>query len=112
MSWLSRLLNVLRRDRVDRDLDEEIRFHLDARTDELVRRGMPAEDARAHARRQFGNPLLLRESSRDIKLFRRLESILSDVGFGLRLCCARRPSRRRRSSLFHSLLAPAPPRSR
>ena len=86
MSWLSRLVNVIRRDRVDRDLDEEMRFHLAARTDDLVRDGMPAEDARAQARRQFGNPLLMRESSRDIKLLPRLESILRDVGFGLRLC--------------------------
>ena len=86
MSWLSRLVNVIRRDRVDRDLEEEMRFHLAARTDELVRGGMPAEDALAQARRQFGNTLLMRESSRDIKLFPRLESILRDVGFGLRLC--------------------------
>ena len=48
--------------------------------------GLPAEDARAQARRQFGNTLLKRESSRDIKLLPRLESILRDVGFGLRLC--------------------------
>jgi predicted permease len=86
MSWLSRLVNVIRRDRVDRDLEEEMRFHLAARTDDLVGDGMPAEDARAHARRQFGNALLIRESSRDIKLLPRLESILRDVGFGLRLC--------------------------
>ena len=43
-------------------------------------------NARAQARRQFGNTLLIRESSRDIKLWPRLESILRDVGFGLRLC--------------------------
>ena len=86
MSWLSRLANVIRRDRVDHDLEEEMRFHLAARTDDLVRDGMPAEDARAQTRRQFGNTLLLRESSRDIKLLPRLESIVRDVGFGLRLC--------------------------
>ena len=57
------------------------------RADGRTRRdGMPAEDARAQARRQFGNTLLLRESSRDIKLLPRLESIVRDVGFGLRLC--------------------------
>ena len=85
MSWLSRLVNVVRRDRVDREIDEEIRFHLAARAEDLASRGMPAEEARAQARRRFGNTLLLRESSRDIMLSSRLESILLDVAFGLRL---------------------------
>ena len=86
MSWLSRFLNVVRRDRLNRDLDDEIQFHLAARTEELTRRGMTPEQAQGQAGRQLGNPLLLRESSRDIKLFPRLESILQDVAFGLRLC--------------------------
>ena len=86
MSLLSRLLNVVRRDRMNRDLDDELRFHLAARTDELTSRGMPPEDATQQARRQLGNTLLLRESSRDVKLYPRLESILQDVVFGLRLC--------------------------
>jgi hypothetical protein len=86
MSWLSRFLNVVRRDRMNRDLDEEIQFHIAARTHELTDRGMAPHEARTQAQRQFGNTLLLRESSRDIKLFARLESILLDVVFGLRLC--------------------------
>ncbi len=85
MSWLSRFLNVLHRNRLDRDLDEEIRFHIDARTEELTRAGLSAEEAQMRARQQFGNPLPLRESSRDIKLIPRLDSILSDIGFGFRL---------------------------
>lgn len=86
MPWLSRFLNVLRRDRLDRDLEEEIQFHLAARTEEFARHGMSAEQAKERARRQLGNALLLRESSREIKLVPRLESIAQDVQFGLRLC--------------------------
>src|SRR5687767_14629916 len=86
MSWFSRFVNVLRHARLDRDLDDEIRFHLEARTEELTRAGMSAEEAKRRARRQFGNTLVLRESSRDIKLLPRLDSVLRDVGFGLRLC--------------------------
>src|SRR5262245_43898979 len=85
MSWLSRFLNVLRRDRLHRDLDEEIRFHIAARTEELISLGLEPEQAREAAGRRLGNSLLLRESSRDIKLFPRLESIVQDVTFGLRL---------------------------
>jgi putative ABC transport system permease protein len=86
MSWLSRVLNVVQRDRLNRELEEEIQSHLEARTEELISRGMTWEQARTQARRQFGNAIALRESSRDIKLFPWLESILQDVAFGLRLC--------------------------
>jgi predicted permease len=79
-------VNVVRPGRVDRDLEEEIRFHVEARIDEYKKAGMSADDARVQALRQFGNPLVLRESSRDARLLPRLESVLRDVGFGLRLC--------------------------
>ena len=38
MSWWSRLTNVVRSDRLDRDLEEEQRFHLESRADDLERR--------------------------------------------------------------------------
>src|SRR5688572_6324449 len=85
MSWLSRFLSVIRSDRLNRALDDEMRFHLDARTEEYTRAGLSIEEARALARRQFGSPALLRDASRDIKLLPRLESILRDVSFATRL---------------------------
>ncbi len=85
MSWLSRVVSVIRSDRLNRDLDDEMRFHLDARTEEYTRAGLSIEEARARARRQFGSPALLRDASRDIKLLPRLESILRDVSFATRL---------------------------
>jgi hypothetical protein len=66
MSWFSRLANVLRASSIDRALDEEASFHIEARVDELVAAGMNRDSAEAMARRQFGNQLRLRESSRDI----------------------------------------------
>ena len=80
MSWLLRFLNVIGRDRLNQDFDDEIQFHLAARTED--RAGMSPRQAREQAARQFGNPLLLRESSRDSKLFPRFESIVQDVAFG------------------------------
>jgi putative ABC transport system permease protein len=85
MSWLSRLISVVRHPRVDRDLEDEIRFHLEERTEEFIRAGMPPAEAKVRARRQLGNPLPVRESSHDIKVLPWLESILRDVGFGVRL---------------------------
>src|SRR6266545_3992770 len=86
MSWLSRFLNGIRQDRLNRDLEDEIQFHLAARVEELTRSGLSSQQAKEQAVRQLGNPLVLRESSRDIKLFPRFESILMDIAFGLRLC--------------------------
>jgi putative ABC transport system permease protein len=85
MSWLSRLTNVFRSDRLDRDLDAELAFHIEARTDELIAKGLPPEQAGREARRHFGNRLLLRESSREVKLISWLESVFQDVRFGLRM---------------------------
>ncbi len=85
MSWLSRLVSVIRSDRLNRDLDDEMRFHLDARIEEYTQAGLSFEEASARARRQFGSPALVRDASRDIKLLPRLESIVRDASFATRL---------------------------
>ena len=84
MSWLSRIANAFRPSRVDRALDEEISFHIESRIDDLVAGGMTRDQATATARRQFGNRLRLRESSRDVKLMQSLEDVVRDVRHGLR----------------------------
>ena len=84
-SWLSRLVSVIRGGRLNRDLDDEMRFHLDERIDEYAREGLSTEEAVARARRQFGSPALMRDRCRDIKLFPRLESIGRDIGLAVRL---------------------------
>jgi hypothetical protein len=63
MSFFSRFLNLARTGRVERDLDAEQQFHLDARVDELVAGGMSRERARAEAMRRFGGRLRARETS-------------------------------------------------
>ncbi len=85
MSWFTRLTNVFRSGSLDRDLDAELEFHIEARTDELIAKGLSPEDAAREARRHFGNRLLLRESSREVKLISWLESVFQDVRFGLRM---------------------------
>jgi predicted permease len=84
MSWLSRLVNVFRASHLDRDLDEEQRFHLDSRVEDLMRQGLTRAEADTEVARQFGNRLGLREQSRDIKLIPWLESLLQDARFGAR----------------------------
>lgn len=85
MSWLSRVANAFRGGRLDRELEEELRFHAAARAEDLAREGVPAGDARREARLRLGNALALRERSRDIRMAAWLEALLRDARFGLRM---------------------------
>ena len=85
MSWPSRLTNVFRSEELDRELEDELQFHIEARTEDLIEGGMTPGEAARQARRCFGNRLRLRESSRETKLLAWLESILQDVRFGVRM---------------------------
>ena len=86
MAWWSRLANVLRSSRLERELDEEQRFHIEARADALAEaEGLSREAALERAARQFGHRLSLREASRDAKLAVWLESLWRDVALGVRL---------------------------
>src|SRR5271154_7534268 len=79
-----RKLRVLfRREKFNRELEEEMSFHRDQAEKEFVAAGMPAEEARYAARRQFGNELRLRDESHRIAGFG-FESILQDFRFALR----------------------------
>jgi putative ABC transport system permease protein len=69
MLWIKelgrRLFMMFRRGKLDHELDEEMRLHVDLRAEEFSKRGTMNGEARAMARRQFGNTALLHEQSRD-----------------------------------------------
>src|SRR5262249_38180937 len=79
-----RLLFHLRRDRFDRELEEEMRFHLEMKGQENAEAGMGPMEARHAAQRQFGNQTLLREVSRDMWSLRSLETLFQDLRYGMR----------------------------
>src|SRR5215213_4385062 len=85
MSFFSRLTNVWRSNRLDEDLGDELQFHLDERTRQLMDDGLTPEEAAREARRRFGSALRVREESRDIKLLPWLESITRDLRLGARM---------------------------
>ena len=66
------------------ELKSELEQHLRQATDERVERGASVEDARADARREFGNENVVRETTRDMWAWRWLEDALQDVRYGLR----------------------------
>src|SRR5207248_10770930 len=67
------------------DLPSEHQFHRAARPRDLIARGLSRPDAEPKARRHFGNPLLLRDASRDARLLPWLESLARDARYGLRM---------------------------
>jgi hypothetical protein len=69
---------ILRRRRIYDDLAEEIRAHIDERTDELVAQGVPLEEARHAARRAFGNVTRIEEQGRETWQWPTIESIFMD----------------------------------
>ncbi|MCI0392621.1 MAG: ABC transporter permease [Acidobacteria bacterium] len=80
-----RLLFYLRRNQFDRELEEEMKFHLEMKARENLAAGMSAEEARYASRRQFGNQTLLQEVSREMWSFRTLETLGQDIRYGLRM---------------------------
>lgn len=76
MSVWSRIANVFRGERLNREIDEELASHIE----EAIAEGRDPVDAR----RAFGSTLLYRERSRDARLFAWLESLHSDAVFGWR----------------------------
>jgi putative ABC transport system permease protein len=88
MEWLRELCRrlgiLIRRERFDRDLQDEMRLHIELRQQEHMGRGLAAEDAHAAAQRRFGNSTLLREVSGDVWGWRWLENLGQDLRYGAR----------------------------
>jgi hypothetical protein len=80
-----RLLFYIRRDRFDRELEEEMLFHLELKAEESLAAGVSSKEARYAAQRQFGNQTLLREVSREMWGVRSIETFFLDLRYGLRM---------------------------
>jgi predicted permease len=79
-----RLAALWRRDRLDRDLAEEMLAHLEMQAEENRANGMPGEAARYAARKQFGNATALQEISREAWGWRALDELARDLRLALR----------------------------
>lgn len=77
--------------RFNRDMDEEIRFHLEQRAQQNRSSGLSAQEAEQAARRRFGNVSLLEERIREAWGWSELDRLAQDVKFALR-SLLRRPA--------------------
>src|SRR6185436_17993302 len=80
----SRLRRFIHRAELDRDLDDELKFHLEMKAARNREQGMTSQEATIFARRQFGNPVRWKESIRYMWSLGLLESILQDLRFATR----------------------------
>src|SRR5215510_12396524 len=80
-----RLLSLARRGRFEREMEEEMRFHLDMQIEQNLASGMAAEEARYAARRQFGNQTWLKEASHEMWGLNSIETLIQDLRYGARM---------------------------
>jgi len=79
------LLSLLRRGRYEREMEEEMRFHLEMQIEQNLDAGMAADEAHYAARRQFGNQTWLKEASREVWSINLIETLMQDLRYGARM---------------------------
>jgi putative ABC transport system permease protein len=82
MSWLSGLFGKWKR---EKEVDEEVRSHLEMAARERVEKGEEKKEADRAARREFGNVGLVKEATRDVWGWRWLRDAGEDARYGMRM---------------------------
>jgi predicted permease len=80
-----RLRALLHKAEMERELDEELRFHLEKEREQNLARGMSREEARLAALRSFGGVEQVKEESRDVRGVRLVEELGQDLRYGARM---------------------------
>src|SRR5262245_32786808 len=88
MSWASvvaaRLRGLFGHKRLERELDDEVRFHLELQIDDNVKTGMNPAEARYAALRSFGAIEPMKESYRERRAFTLVETMAQDIRYAIR----------------------------
>jgi len=84
MSYWMRWKSLFKRKQLDRDLEDELAFHLAMREAKNRERGLRAEEARYAARRKLGNVTRIKEACREVWSFVSLETTWRDLRYGAR----------------------------
>lgn len=83
--WRHRIRSLILPSRAEAELDDEIRFHVEERTAELIAQGRSPDEALAEARRAFGSVEQVKEECRDAWGARWLWSLVADLRYGWRI---------------------------
>lgn len=76
---------LLRRTRFEHDMADEIRFHLEARTSDLIAAGVDPKEAARRARIEFGSMERYREACRDARGIRPIDDLRADIAYAVRV---------------------------
>src|SRR5262249_13939375 len=82
MYWLSRLF---RKEKTERQLDSELRFHVDQQIADHIRGGMSPDEARRRAQIEFGGMEGVKEECRESRRVHIIDTLLQDTRYGLRM---------------------------
>jgi putative ABC transport system permease protein len=85
-----RLRALFFKSRMENELDEEVKFHLEKEVERNIARGMGPEEARYAALRSFGGVERIKEGSRDERGIRGLEELWHDLRYGMRVLLKQR----------------------
>src|SRR5215467_13631707 len=89
MEWfnilMARIRGLFRRESVLRDIEEELRVHVEMETETNIKRGMPPDEARAAALKSFGSLSRNTELGYDIRGGGWLETLWQDLRYGMRM---------------------------
>src|SRR6266571_6679821 len=80
-SWVG---GLVRRGRVEREMADELQFHLQARAEYWERQGLSPQEAARRARLEFGGLEGYKEQCREARGRRLLDELRADLRFGMR----------------------------
>jgi putative ABC transport system permease protein len=83
-AWLSALRTALTRRHFEDGMSEELRFHVETYADDLIRSGVPREEAVRRARAELGSPEALKEEMRAARGLRLFDEIAQDLRYARR----------------------------
>ena len=81
---IKRIWSWWRSERLDRELNAEVRFHIEMEAEKYVRQGMTPADARRHAFRNFGPMEKHKEETRDARGLMWIDEVIQDLRYSLR----------------------------
>src|ERR1700730_3383661 len=84
-AWCLRFAGLFRKEQRDRELAEELETHLQMHIEDNLRSGMNPTEARRQALLRFGGVESTKEAYRDRRGIPMFETLLHDVGYGLRV---------------------------
>ena len=84
MAWFRRTTNLFLRSRVDREIEAELKSHIELRTADNLAAGMSPADARRDALMRFGNPASEKERVAGADVVLGVDSLWFDLRYGLR----------------------------